>query len=168
MSRSLCKVAPISFPDVTPILLRSWPLTGKRGMDHLQSSASSFLSPWYFSSSHTLSCVSSSRFWKQTVVCDKKKSTEYSQLKRIIYLRFHQDCAGVVWSDLIDLKLATTKVNNLTTLIVCWLKKSTLSDFAAGTGPLEITKSGTENKNKTKKCVLCVFVQCFVRPHQRW
>ena len=62
MSRRFWRVAPISLPEVMPIFLISWPLTGKRGMDHLCSSESSFSSPWYFSSSHTLLWESNSRF----------------------------------------------------------------------------------------------------------
>lgn len=70
MSRSSCRLVPISFPDVMPIFLRSWPLTGKRGTDHLWSSVSSFTSPWYFSSSHTLLWESGSRLWAVRDITD--------------------------------------------------------------------------------------------------
>lgn len=56
-SLNCCNAAPISFPEDTPIFLKSWPLTGKIGTVHCCISLKRCSSPWYFRSSQILEFV---------------------------------------------------------------------------------------------------------------
>lgn len=90
-SRSSCRVIPISLPEVIPRRRRSWPLTGKRGMDQRLSSARSFLSPWYFRSSRTLLWASGSRDYKCNESTIKSHPTVWlllTQINKAPYLRW--------------------------------------------------------------------------------
>lgn len=116
MSRSFWRVAPISLPEAIPIFLMSWPLMGKRGMDHLRSSDSSSSSPWYFSSSHTLLWESNSRFWEDRAQRRRKiNQTAFVMILTDIFFIFSvlKLLWGPYWCDPIRACLQQSKQQNV-------------------------------------------------------